>query len=61
MPLQSFVRTVKRLLQAHQGFRLRRARLLRFLEGCLLLLEFFFDTLETLSYLGGCDGGLLGS
>jgi len=48
------------LLQAHQGFRLGRARLLCFLEGCLLLLEFFFDTLETLSGLGGCDGGLLG-
>jgi hypothetical protein len=57
---QRFVRTVERLLQARQGFLLRRARLMRFLEGRLLLLEFCFDTLETLSCLGGCDGGLLG-
>jgi len=32
---------------------------MRFLEGRLLLLEFCFDTLETLACLGGCDGGLL--
>jgi hypothetical protein len=33
---------------------------MRFLEGRLVLLEFFFETLETLSCLGGGDGGLLG-